>query len=248
MSDLALQSLLLAMGDDELLLGHRDGEWTGHAPILEEDIAFASISQDEIGHALVWYTLRQELGAENPDSVVYFRDPAGWRHATLVELPKGDWAFTIVRQYLFDAMESIRLAALRGSSYAPLAAAAGKIYMEEMYHLRHSESWLRRLGDATVESHERMQVALTYAWPYALALFEPLPGEGKLVAAGIKPAEAVLAAAWREQVTSVLTAATLAVPESDPLFGGRTGRHSEHLPLLLAEMQKVARAHPGATW
>lgn len=244
----ALGNLLLAMADDEVLLGHRDAEWVGHAPILEADIAIASIAQDEIGHALLWYSLLHELGWPDPDRMAYFRDPPEFRNATLVELPRGDWAFTIVRQFLFDFAEKVRLEALMGSAYAPLADAAAKVRREEAYHLLHSRAWVVRLGDATAESHRRMQAALDEAWPHALGLFEPVPGEDRLVEAGIAPPGAALRPRWEEEVRPILEAASLVVPEAEPVVGGRWGRHTEHLAALLADFQQVARSGLGETW
>lgn len=245
----ALREFLTALADDELLLGHRDSEWTGHAPILEEDIAFSNLAQDEMGHALAWYTLARELGAPDPDQAAFSRSADEFRNATLVELPKGDWAFTIVRQYLFDAGEQARYAALAHSAYRPIADTAAKLRREETYHLMHSRGWLQRLGDATEESHRRMQAALEMAWPHALGLFEPIAGEAALVAANIKPAEDTLRDEWLAQVKPILEAATLVIPDAAPIAGGgRAGRHTFHLIDLLSDMQKVARLEPEATW
>lgn len=244
-----LISHLVALADDELLLGHRDSEWTGHAPILEEDIAFSNLAQDEMGHALTWYTLAHELGAPDPDRNAFFRSAQDFRNATLVELPKGDWAFTIVRQYLFDAAEQVRYAALGDSAYRPVADVIAKLRSEENYHLMHSRGWVQRLGDATEESHRRMQAALDLAWPHALGLFEASQGEEALVAAGIKLAERALQDQWETKVGEVLAGATLAVPDRvAPAEGGRAGIHTEHLAHLLREMQVVARSLPQATW
>ena len=245
----ALRDYLIALADDELLIGHRDSEWSGHAPILEEDIAFSNLAQDEMGHALTWYTLAHELGAPDPDHTAFFRSASEFRNATLVELPVGDWAFTVVRQYVFDAAEQVRYIALRESTYRPLADAAAKLHSEERYHIMHSRGWVQRLGDATEESHRRMQAALDLAWPHALGLFEPISGESVLVAAGIKPNEESLREQWLAQVESVLEAATLVPPQAVPaVLGGRQGQHTEHLGVLLSEMQKVAHMEPNAVW
>ncbi|MGH2593898.1 MAG: 1,2-phenylacetyl-CoA epoxidase subunit PaaC [Anaerolineae bacterium] len=247
----ALREFLTAMADDELLLGHRDSEWTGHAPILEEDIAFSNLAQDEMGHALTWYTLAaaRELGGPDPDRAAFFRNAGEFRNATLVELPKGDWAFTIVRRYLFDTSEQVRYAALAESAYRPVADAVAKLRREETYHLLHSRGWVQRLGDATEESHRRMQAALDVAWPHALGLFEPIEGESTLVSADVKPPEDALREQWLTQVKPVLEAATLAIPSAAPMAGGgRSGQHTQHLADLLNEMQKVARMEPEATW
>ncbi len=245
----ALRDYLIALADDELLLGHRDSEWTGHAPILEEDIAFSNLAQDELGHALTWYTLAHQLGSPEPDRLAFLRDAGEFRNATLVELPRGDWAFTVVRQYLFDAAEQVRHAALAASAYAPIADAVAKLRSEETYHLMHSRGWLQRLGDATDESHRRMQAALDLAWPHALGLFEAMSAEGLLIAERIKPAEETLREEWLVHIQPVLGTATLSMPANvEPAPGGRNGQHTQHLAALLAEMQKVARLEPEAIW
>ncbi len=245
----ALRDYLTAMADDELLLGHRDSEWTGHAPILEEDIAFSNLAQDEMGHALAWYSLAHELGAPEPDRTAFFRGPNEFRNAILVELPKGDWAFTIVRQYLFDAAEQVRYAALTHSAYRPIADAVAKLRNEEAYHLMHSRGWVKRLGDATEESHRRMQDALDASWSHALGLFEPMEGDDLLTGNGIKPSEVSLREQWVAQVKPTLESATLAIPASaQTANGGRSGKHTEHLTALLSEMQVVARSEADAKW
>jgi ring-1,2-phenylacetyl-CoA epoxidase subunit PaaC len=248
----ALTNKLLALADDEIILAHRNSEWTGHAPILEEDIAFSNIAQDEIGHAVIWYTMMAELLGEDPESypdqLVFFRDPSGYRNAQLVELPKGDWAFTIVRQFLFDAAEILRLEELRHSQYQPLAEAANKIQKEEFYHYRHTHAWVQRLGLGTTESHRRMQAALDDIWPYTAQLFEPLPDETLLVEANFVPDPAGLHSAWRNLVVPSLEEADLVVlVEAMPVTAPRS-HHTEHLPALLAEMQAVARQVPHAEW
>jgi ring-1,2-phenylacetyl-CoA epoxidase subunit PaaC len=244
----ALCGKLLAMADDELILGHRNSEWTGHAPILEEDIAFSNIAQDEQGHAAVWYGLLGELTGDEADKLVFFRDAADFRNAQIVELPKGDWAFTMMRQYLFDAAEKVWLLHLLSSEYRPLAEAAAKIRTEELYHFRHSSSWVRRLGLGTEESHRRTQTALDTLWGYGLQLFAPLPGEERLVAAGFVPEAADACRAWEIAVTPFLVDSGLKVPKpAQPTAGSRT-EHTPHLQSLIAELQEVARLDPEALW
>lgn len=248
----ALIGYLLAMADDELILGHRNSEWCGHAPILEEDIAFANIALDEIGHAIVWYELAADLHGEEREAyanrMVYFRDAHEYRNTQMVELPKGDWAFTMLRQYLFDQFEMVRLEKLTQSSYAPLAEAAAKIRTEEIYHLRHTQAWVRRLGLGTDESHRRMQTALNELWPYALALFEQSDSELLLIQEGYIPDTSILKTAWLERVTAYLQEAGLTIPaNSNDSVPPRT-HHSEHLAGLLSDLQKVARLDPMAKW
>ena len=148
---------LTALADDEVVLAQRLSEWVAHAPILEEDIAIANLAQDELGHAKLYLELRRELDGSDPDELVFFRDPLEYQNAVLVELPKGDWAFTMVRQYLFDLYENLWLEEARKSAYPPLAEAAERILKEERFHLKHSALWVERLGLGTEESHGRAQ-------------------------------------------------------------------------------------------
>jgi ring-1,2-phenylacetyl-CoA epoxidase subunit PaaC len=241
----ALATKLLAMADDEIILAHRDSEWTGHAPILEEDIAFANIAQDELGHALRWYAL---LEGADPDRLVYFRPAAEFRNAQLVELPKGDWAFSIVRQVLFDALELLRSEHLKRSVFRPLAEAAAKVHQEERYHYRHTSAWLTRLGQGTEESHRRTQAALDALWPYVPQLFMAVPDEELLFAAGVVPAPGQVLEAWQELVDPLLSAAGLRTPERSRRIPPGREEHTAHLDVLLADLQQVARQDPEAEW
>ncbi len=240
--------LLLAMADDELILGHRNSEWTGHAPILEEDIAFANIAIDELGHARLWYDLYGERTGAGADDLIFFRDAADFRNARLVELPRGDWAFSMLRQYLFDAYELVRAEQLLQSDYRPLAEAAAKIRQEERYHYRHSESWVRRLGLGTAESHARTQAALKSLWPVVGQLFQPLAAEQDALLAGIYPPAGQLQAAWAAIVRPFLADAGLQIPDADGALHDGRAVHTPHLAALLQEMQEVARLNPGAAW
>ena len=243
-----LDCLLLAMADDELILGHRNSEWTGHAPILEEDIAFANIAIDELGHARLWYDLYGERAGTTADDLIFFRDPADFRNVRLVELPRGDWAFSMLRQYLFDAYELVRADQLLDSSYRPLAEAAAKVRQEERYHYRHSESWVRRLGLGTAESHARTQAALDSLWPYVGQLFQPLSPEQDRLLAGIFPATGRLQAAWTAIVLPFLADAGLQLDGASGVPDEGRDVHTPHLAALLQEMQEVARLNPGAVW
>lgn len=242
---------LLTMADDELILGHRNSEWCGHAPILEEDIAFANISLDEIGHAIIWYQLHADLVTEDPDTypdqLVYFRDAPEFRCAQFVTFPKGDWAFTIVRQYLFDMLEAVRLEKLTKSTFTPLAEAASKILSEEIYHLRHTSAWMKRLGLGTEESSQRMQVALNKLWPFTRQLLNPVEGEEKLVDAGIFPDPHEVSVDWEEQIRIHLEESGLTIP--DVKFRTlRRDQHSQYLIDIIGELQEVARLDPEAEW
>ena len=244
----ALTGRLLAMADDELILAHRNSEWAGHGPILEEDIAFANIALDEMGHAAIWYGLREALTGENADQLVFFRDAGEFRNVQLVELPRGDWAYSMLRQYLFDAAESVWLSQLTASSYRPLAEAAAKIATEERYHLRHTSLWLRRLGLGTAESHARLQAALDALWPYAAQLFVPLPGDTALMAAEAIPDPSLLHREWEGRVRLFLAECGVRIPDGPPRHPIPRTEHTEHLMVLLAEMQSVARMDPKAEW
>ncbi len=244
----ALVDKLLAMADDELILAHRNSEWTGHAPILEEDIAFANIAQDEMGHAGIWLDLRCQLTGENPDELVFFREAQEFRNVQLVELPRGDWAFTMLRQFLFDALEGIRLARLTTSAYRPFAEAAAKIIPEEVYHLRHTRNWVKRLGLGTSESNQRMRRALEQLLPYCGQLFLPLAGEALLVEAGMVPEPAELQLEWTANVLPFLAEVGIPVAgDLNALLPARS-QHTHYLAELLADMQQVARADPQAEW
>ena len=186
---LNLSEYLLGLADDELILGHRDSEWCGRAPILEEDIAFANIALDEIGHAALWYGLIADLTGEDPltypDHMVFQRSAKEFRNSQMVELPNSDWAFSIVRQYLFDAAELLRLESFKSSRYKPLAEAGVKILNEEYYHQRHNRAWMKRLSLGTEESHRRMQYALDDLWGFCTQLFSLPAGSKELVSLGI---------------------------------------------------------------
>jgi len=241
----ALLDRLTAMADDELILGHRDSEWTGHAPILEEDIALANIAQDEIGHALLWLEARRQLDGSDPDVLAYSRPAGAWRNARLLELPRGDWAFTMLRQYLFDVYEAELLTRLKRSSHVPLAEGATKAALEEVFHLRHSSLWLRRLALGTDESRRRLEAALARAWPYLPQLWQPLAGDAELAGAGIVPDLAEVGDAAGGRIATALKELDLQTPDTPPNPGGRE-RHTEELVTLLIDMQSVTRADPAA--
>jgi ring-1,2-phenylacetyl-CoA epoxidase subunit PaaC len=245
---LALAQMLLGMADDELILAHRNSEWTGHAPILEEDIAFSNIAQDELGHALIWYGLLGDLNGQDADQLAFFREAAAYRNIQMVELPKGDWAFSMTRQYLFDALELTRTERLLATSYRPLAEAAAKIRPEELYHYRHSSGWLKRLALGTEESHRRTQQAVDLLWPYTTQFFEPESGAELLVEGGIIPSPATLREAWQEVVLPFLGEASLVIPPDGPAIDAPREAHTTHLVDLLADMQSVARLDREAKW
>ncbi len=244
----SLQTLLLALADDELMLGHRDAEWTGHAPLIEEDIAFSNIAQDELGHSLVWFSLYQQLTDKKPDAMAFEREWSQFTCCRFVTYPKGDFAYTAMRQYLFDEAEQVRLRAFSHSIYEPLKEASAKILREEAYHLMHSQGLIERLSDATGESHRRMQAALDAAFPQALGMFETLEGEVELITAGVFQGNLKLKDEWLRRVQPVLERATLVVPSAPADFGGRKRDHVKHLQQLVDDLQSVYKIAPGAKW
>lgn len=242
---------LCRLGDDRLVLGHRLSQWCGHAPILEEDIALGNFALDFVGQASALLTLAGEVEGvgRDEDALAFLRDENQFRNAQLVELPIGDFGFTIVRQFLFDAFDILLLDALTRSTNDTLAGIAGKAVKEAKYHLRHSAEWVVRLGDGTDESHQRVQRALDELWPFAFELFETDDIDRAMSAQGVAPEPATHRAAWESTVRDVLAKATLTVPDTARLVtGGRQGRHTEHLGHMLAEMQILPRSHPGAKW
>jgi len=242
---------LLRLADDRLVLGHRLSEWCGHGPILEEDIALANIALDLIGQASMLLKLAGEVEGKGrtEDTLAYFRDTVEFRNVQLVEMPNGDFAATIVRQFLFDAWDVLVLEKLLGAKHESLAGIAAKAHKEAKYHLRHSAEWVRMLGDGTAESHARAQRALDELWPYSTELFLTDDTDRAAVAAGNGVDVEPLRGPWRQTMDRVFAEATLTVPKDGfTPRGGRTGRHTEHLGRMLADMQSLARAHPGASW
>jgi len=247
----ALFEYLLRLGDDRLVLGHRLSEWCGHGPILEEDIALANISLDLVGQATLLLKLAGETEGKgrNEDALAYFRDGIEYRNLQLAELPNGDYAYTIMRQFLFDVYSYHLLDRLRSSSHSELAGIAAKGFKEVRYHVRHSSEWVARLGDGTEESHVRSQNALDDLWRFVGEIFVPDEVDMGMTARGIGPDLLAIKPQWELVVRDVVTRATLTMPADKYMVGGgRKGRHTEFLGHMLAEMQIVARSHPGAEW
>ncbi len=248
----ALFEYLLRLGDDALVLGHRLLEWCGHGPFLEEDIALANIALDGIGQAHAFLRLAGEVEGtgRSEDDLAFLRDAIAFRNVQLVELPKGDFGFTIARQFFFAAYAYLLYEALQESPYAPLAGIAAKAFKEVRYHLRHCSEWMIRLGDGTEESHRRVQTALDDLWMYTGELFETDTVVQALNEAGIAPEVSSMRPRWKAMVGTVLEQAILTMPDDDQYMatGGRTGRHTEHLGHLLAEMQVLPRSFPDAVW
>ncbi|MEQ8375963.1 MAG: 1,2-phenylacetyl-CoA epoxidase subunit PaaC [Roseibium aggregatum] len=242
---------LLRRGDTALVLGHRVSEWCGHSPVLEEDIALANVALDLIGQARMWLGLAGEIEGKGrgENELAYLRDAWDFRNFLLAEQPNGDFGQTLMRQFLIDAYQVPLLEALKSSKDERIAAIAAKAGKEVAYHLDRSADLVIRLGDGTEESHRRMQQALDALWSYTGEMFASDAIDTAMAEAGLAPDAASLKAEWKETVEAVLDEATLTLPESDfAHMGGLTGRHSEHLGHMLAEMQFLQRAYPGATW
>jgi ring-1,2-phenylacetyl-CoA epoxidase subunit PaaC len=266
--DSTLPHYVLHLADNALVLGHRNSEWTGYGPILEQDIALANIALDLVGQARYLYQYAARLsggGLVTEDSLAYGRDSWDFRNCLLVEQANGDWGKTILRQFLFSAWQLSFYDRLRSSSDSELAAIAEKSHKEVIYHLRWSSEWVIRLGDGTEESHERMEKALDQLWKFTGELFVPAGYERSLALAGVAVDVEALRGNWEEKVDGVFAEAQLVRPgargdaargskmRGETLSqwaqtGGKDGRHTEDLGYLLAEMQFLQRAYPGCEW
>lgn len=248
----ALERFALRMGDNTLILGHRVSEWCGHSPVLEEDIALANTALDLIGQTQLWLGLAGELqgNGKSADDLAFLRDAWDFRNLLLTELPNGDFGRTMMRQFLFDAWQSILLPRLAQSPDTRIAEIAAKAAKEAAYHVERSADTVVGLGDGTEESHGYMQQALAYLWPYVGEIFDTDEADDCLAQAGVVPHSSTLKDEYYALITRVLTDATLDVPQDDFAHrGGRDGmRHTEHLGHLLTQMQWLQRAYPGANW
>ncbi len=247
----ALFKLALGLADDALVLGHRLSEWSGTAPTLEEDIAFSNLGLDLIGQARLFYSTAGEIEGKgrDEDALAYLRDEYAYSNLLLVEQRNGDFATTMMRHLLYSAFMHPYFQAMQHSTDARLAEIAAKAVKEMAYHVRHSAEWAIRLGDGTKESHARAQTALDDLWMYTGEMFDLSEDEQALVRDGIAPDRAALKPAWDTTIDRVLAEATLKRPPDRWMqTGGRASQHTEHLGHLLAEMQVLHRAHPGARW
>ncbi|PNV33700.1 phenylacetate-CoA oxygenase subunit PaaI [Streptomyces sp. DH-12] len=230
----------LALGDDALVLSHRLGEWAGHAPVLEEEVALANIALDLLGQARLLLSM-----AGDEDELAFLREERAFRNLQLVEQPNGDFAHTIARQLYFSVYQHLLHGRL-ASGEGPFAPLAGKAVKEAAYHRDHAEQWTLRLGDGTDESHARMQRAVDVLWRYTGEMFQPVEGIDDVDWSALERT-------WLEVIEDVLRRATLTVPKG-PRSGawragaGRQGLHTEPFGRMLAEMQHLHRSHPGATW
>lgn len=250
-TDTALFELALRMGDNTLILAQRVGAWCGHAPILEEDIALANVALDLIGQTKMWLSLAGEIEGKgrSADDLAFLRDARQFRNALLVEQPNGDFAMTLMRQYLFDAWHHPMLVALKASSDRRVAEIAEKAEKEARYHLERSEDLIVRLGDGTEESRTRMQTALDALYPFAGELCAADAIDADLAARKIAPALGEIEKTYLASLKTTLAEATLVIPvDAATRKGGKQGLHSEDLGYALAEMQWLQRAYPGAKW
>jgi ring-1,2-phenylacetyl-CoA epoxidase subunit PaaC len=242
---------VLRLADLSLVLGQRLGEWIGHAPAIEEDLGLANTALDLIGQArlLLAYAGEIEGRGRSEDDLAFLREQGEFLNPVLAEQPNGDFGQTIVRQVLIDAFQLELYERLARSADARLAAIAAKSVKETRYHFRYSAGWLMRLGDGTEESHARVQSALEKFWPLTVELFAEDDLDRTMAEAGVAPRLDEVRAAWILRIEALLAEATLTRP-SDRTYSwfGKRGQHSEHLGYMLAEMQHLQRAHPGARW
>ena len=246
----ALAELLFTLADDEFVSGFTDSEWTGIAPLLEEDVAISSISQDEIGHARALYRLLADVLADgrDEDAIAYDREPDDYRHARLLDHPRGDWADTIARRFLYETADEARLASI-GGGYRPLADLVEKIRREERYHRMHVVAWVQRLANGGPEARGRLEAAMAKHGPDAPTIFTPLEGEAELLEAGILTRSMAAAeAAWRADLTTLLVPLGLPLPPAAPAGPAGRREHSADFRWLWSEFTSVRRSEGGATW
>lgn len=242
---------LCRLGDNALILGQRLGEWIGHGPELEEEMAMGNFALDYIGQARLFLSYAGEIEGQgrDEDQLAFLRDGIDFRNVLLLEQPNGDFGQAIARQFLYESFYVLQLDALTASSDNRIAGIAARAIKEVRYHLRHATQWMLRLGDGTEESHRRMQASINDLWRFTGELFVGDAVDQWAVDNSIGPDPASLKPAWDEQVSAVLSEATLQRPDDDWMHtGGKQGRHTEHLGYLLAEMQFLQRAYPGARW
>lgn len=243
---------LLRLADDRLILGQRMSEWCGHGPVLEEDLALANMSLDLIGHASALYTYASELEGSglDDDYFAYFRDDYEFTNLQLCELPKGDFAFTIARQFLFSSFSYFQYQILKNATDEQFNGMVNKHLKEIKYHLRHSRDWVLRLGDGTEESNKRMQNALDEIWMYVGELFYMDEVDEEMLKDGNGADLSSFKDEWKTMVEETLKEATLTVPDWDQFMmtGSRNGMHTEHLGHILTQLQFLRRSHPEADW
>jgi len=242
---------LLRIGDSALVMAQRLGEWTGHAPVLEEDIALANMALDLLGQcrAVLAHAGAVEGAGHDEDQLAFLREERDYRNVTLVELPRGDFAFTVVRNTMMATFFKLLWERLGASADTELAAIAGKAVKEARYHQQHAADWLVRLAGGTEESRRRSEKAVAGLWPYHAELFDGDAVDEQAADSGLGPRWSELREPWLGEMTQVLEEAGLAMPPVTPFLStGKRGIHSEHMGPLLAEMQYLQRAYPGGVW
>ena len=251
MTQLQQFNYTIRLADDALILGQRLSEWCGHGPILEEDIALSNIALDYIGQATNLYKHAAQLDAHkrDEDALALTRMEHEYNNLLMLELPNGDYAATIMRQYYYTSFYLLFLEKLKSSNDTFLSGFAEKSIKELRYHVQHASDWVKRMGDGTAESHKRIQEAANQLWPYVGEMFAMDALESELANAGYAVDRTIMVDEWKKQCTSLFDEATLVMPtEAWHHKGGREGRHTEHMGFLLAEMQFMQRAYPGAKW
>jgi ring-1,2-phenylacetyl-CoA epoxidase subunit PaaC len=253
--DQQLFDYLLRLADSDLILAQRLGAWVGHGPVLEEDIALTNVGLDLLGQARLWYAYAGAVETQfadrgrSEDELAFLRDSSEFRNLLLVERPNGNYADTMARQFYFDVWHRLLLSRLGRSRDAHVAEIAAKALKEVHYHAERSADWVIRLGDGTDESHAKMQAAIDGLWMYTGEMFESDATDQALAAEGIGCDPSVLVEPWNQQVAAVLSEATLTLPTGAWMqSGGKRGVHTEQLGYVLAEMQWLQRAYPGAQW
>lgn len=247
----SLLNYTLHLADNALIMGHRNSEWCGHGPVLEQDIAISNIALDYIGQARNFYQYAAVLkgGDATEDSFAYLRDVTDFKNCLLTELPNGDWAHTTLRLFFFSTYQYYLYQELQNSKDTQLAAIAEKALKEVTYHLRWSSEWVIRLGDGTEESKQRIEKALDTLWSYTGDMFAPAGFEQETIKAGMATDLSLVKTKWAKKIAAVMEEATLILPQDAWMHsGGKEGRHTEHLGYLLGEMQFLQRANPGANW
>ena len=250
-TEISVKEYVVRLGDDALILGHRLSEWCRNAPFLEEDLALSNVALDFIGRARMFYAYAAELSGQDvtEDTFAYQRDCRDFKNHLIHELPRGDFAFTMVRQYFVDVYSLAFMTSLLESSDSRLAAIAGKAIKESEYHLRRSEEWMMRLGESTQESHRRLQSAVDELWRFTGELFDQDSPERELVANGVAVDTRALEADWNQTITATMSKISIEIPKDElQVTGGREGRHTEFLGFLLSELQFLQRAYPGLEW
>ncbi len=247
----AIKEFLYKIADDQLIIGHRNSEWTGLGPMVEEDIAFSSIAQDKIGQSQHIYEILHTLGEAEPDTIAFTRNAADFKSSHITEFPIGEYDFSLMRNFLFNHAERIRFDMLTESTLEPLKLLAKKYRGEIKYHVMHSDIWVKQLGQANEESHQRMQIALNETFNLALGIFEESNFAKILKELGIFAGEKVLQDKWLDEIKPIIDMATLNIPDKSKwqqAYGGRYGFHTEYLQPMLDEMGEVFRLDPKAEW